>query len=541
VSDTVTDSRPSTVADHRIVFGVPSGIPASGTIVITFEGDAFSIDPSFDFGDADIAVSPTSPIGNFTDRSLAAAPDAAHDGFSAGAPTGPMTVTLSSGGGIPANSYVRILLGQNATFGGQGIDQITNPSSTGSYRILLNTYDAGGAPLDEGAAMTAVLPAVGVDVNQDRVNPAVISNGMPSGTIPSNVNGVLLSVNTDVYSTCRYATSSGVAYDAMPNGFAHTSIGTFHTANFMGPFAKGTTYDIYVRCMDFVGNVNPNDYVIEFKAGDPTGTGLGGGTGGGPVALPGTGGGSGGGGDTFPAPPPQPSLILKGLGVPGTPLSILQDGKQIMTARVGDGGIFSVSIPALPQGTYSFTIVEEDAAGDAIASYTTTLTVVLGTTNSVTNILLPPGLSLATSTVSPGSDVIIAGSAPPLSLVTLAVISQTNAQNPVTTTTLANGAGAWSVDLATKGFAVDTYLVKARAELAGFGSSNYSNPAYLGVGKNPSSKGLIGDVNGDGKVNLVDFSILLFHWNTDFAGTDFNGDGTVNLTDFSILLFHWTG
>ena len=49
------------------------------------------------------------------------------------------------------------------------------------------------------------------------------------------------------------------------------------------------------------------------------------------------------------------------------------------------------------------------------------------------------------------------------------------------------------------------------------------------------------DFNSDGKVNLVDFSILLFNWNTADTGTDLNSDGRVNLTDFSILLFNWTG
>jgi hypothetical protein len=49
------------------------------------------------------------------------------------------------------------------------------------------------------------------------------------------------------------------------------------------------------------------------------------------------------------------------------------------------------------------------------------------------------------------------------------------------------------------------------------------------------------DINGDGKVNLVDFSIMLSVWGTNAPNADFNTDGTVNLADFSILLFDWTG
>jgi hypothetical protein len=53
--------------------------------------------------------------------------------------------------------------------------------------------------------------------------------------------------------------------------------------------------------------------------------------------------------------------------------------------------------------------------------------------------------------------------------------------------------------------------------------------------------GLRADLNKDGKVNLVDFSILLVYWKTSDANADINSDGAVNLGDFSIMLFYWTG
>ncbi len=48
------------------------------------------------------------------------------------------------------------------------------------------------------------------------------------------------------------------------------------------------------------------------------------------------------------------------------------------------------------------------------------------------------------------------------------------------------------------------------------------------------------DLNQDGKVNLYDFSIMLFWWSSDYQGADLNCDGKVNLSDFSILLSDWT-
>lgn len=43
------------------------------------------------------------------------------------------------------------------------------------------------------------------------------------------------------------------------------------------------------------------------------------------------------------------------------------------------------------------------------------------------------------------------------------------------------------------------------------------------------------DINGNGKVDLSDASILIFHWGTNDAKSDVNGDGIVNLKDLSIL------
>ena len=52
------------------------------------------------------------------------------------------------------------------------------------------------------------------------------------------------------------------------------------------------------------------------------------------------------------------------------------------------------------------------------------------------------------------------------------------------------------------------------------------------------------DLNKDGKVSLIDFSILLYWWDKlPFVDPciDINQDDNVNLPDFSIMLYHWTG
>lgn len=57
----------------------------------------------------------------------------------------------------------------------------------------------------------------------------------------------------------------------------------------------------------------------------------------------------------------------------------------------------------------------------------------------------------------------------------------------------------------------------------------------------PTPTPLVGDINGDGAVNILDLSALLSAWGTSNAAADLNHSGTVDLFDLSILLSHWTG
>jgi hypothetical protein len=98
-----------------------------------------------------------------------------------------------------------------------------------------------------------------------------------------------------------------------------------------------------------------------------------------------------------------------------------------------------------------------------------------------------------------------------------------------------SSSGDWSLDISTGSFAKGEYLVQAFVVRSDLSKSGLSKLVTLSVG-GATSSGSCGtsDMNGDGKVNLVDFSIFLLHWNTDDAKA-------VNLGDFSIMLFNWTG
>lgn len=50
---------------------------------------------------------------------------------------------------------------------------------------------------------------------------------------------------------------------------------------------------------------------------------------------------------------------------------------------------------------------------------------------------------------------------------------------------------------------------------------------------------IVGDMNGDLKVNVQDLSYMLTRWKTNDSKADLNKDGTVNTLDLSILLNNW--
>src|SRR5205823_2735818 len=131
-----------------------------------------------------------------------------------------------------------------STFAGwTGCDTVTGATCT----VTMTT--------DRSATATFALPG-------DTTPPARAS-GQPAGTLPAGTTQTTLSLVTGEAASCRYATSPGVTYGAMPGAFTTTG-GTSH-ATTVGGLANGGSYAFSVRCQDAAGNANPDDFTIAFS------------------------------------------------------------------------------------------------------------------------------------------------------------------------------------------------------------------------------------------------------------------------------------
>lgn len=296
-----------------------------------------------------------------------------------------------------------------------------------------------------------------------------------------------------------------------------------------GPYCgDGVLQTVYGEECDDSNNTD-GDFCAADCTIEPAGSGGGGSSGGGS----GTSGGSNTDlGDT--------KINVDGLGYPRRTVQILLDGDSVGSASANSDGEFDFSIEVDP-GPATMGFYSTDAFGTRSITFTTTFDVTQGAVTNVSNLLLPPTIKVNSAEINPGDIVTVSGQAPPNRTVQVFL-----GQNEAAETT-SNTQGDWSVAYDTTGLAAAEYTLKARYR-TGSGilitDSSFSTALTLFVGVDGQAT-RPSDLNRDGSVNLIDFSILIFWWGTSGGNSnppaDINRNGNVGLEDFSIQLFNWTG
>lgn len=277
------------------------------------------------------------------------------------------------------------------------------------------------------------------------------------------------------------------------------------------------------------GNNDDGDFCAADCTVEPAGSGGGGSSGGGR-------GSSGGSnedlGDT--------QIAVTGRSFPSQTVHILLDGSEIGTVRADSSGRFEFAAESSP-GTVSMGFWANDSSGTRSITLSTTFDVTQGAITNVNGILVPPTIRIDDVTVNPGDQITISGQAIPDSEVE---VHFDDSDKVITAVVGSNG--NWSVAYDTGALSAAEHTVRARYIL-GSGLTTQSSfsttlQLFVGVDGSPTTSS---DLNRDGTVNLIDFSILIFWWGTAGGNSDpradINSNGNVGLEDFSILLFNWTG
>jgi hypothetical protein len=224
-------------------------------------------------------------------------------------------------------------------------------------------------------------------------------------------------------------------------------------------------------------------------------------------------------------------------------VTALVDGKIAVTATADSNGNYNILIDKIARGAYTFGVYATDVANTKSSTFSTSFTVTGARTSALTNINIAPSILVSPNPVNPPSALTISGYTIPNATVTVENEKDKSAASRKSFTTTSNSSGFWTVPVDTADFSNGTYKVRAKA-VRDTTIVNFSQYTLYGVG-GPAKTGSNSDLNRDGKVNLTDFSILLFWWNSNGGDSnppaDISQDGKVNLTDFSILLFNWTG
>ncbi|OGG65187.1 hypothetical protein A2929_02045 [Candidatus Kaiserbacteria bacterium RIFCSPLOWO2_01_FULL_45_25] len=597
--DTISDSAPEFASNHTLAFRLGTTISPGAYIEVTPPTGFEVLGTSTFVAERNVELYVNGALRDSSDT-LSASTDLVE--IFPGTP-GMIRYTLNTSSGIAEGANLELRIGNNTskaleysvevstttgtTTTEADIKPIINDTSIGTKEVLVEIYD--GGLVAEAGFLIALIDQVSVGPADTREDiPPYRFNGAPSSTVTGVTLNVELFLETDELAVCKYDLVAGTDYNSMPNTFTGTGL-IYHTM--VVAVTPETQHTYYVRCVDDEGNFNTDDYIITFYVsavptgesntdgnvdGDGTGSGNeGGGDGSGGGGETGSsdgvapteggtsgGGGSGGGGgggsggdsgstagggfETSDAPyrSGDARVVISGYAFPGSTVTALVDGKSVTTDRADNSGNYSVTIDAIARGVYTFGVYATDSAGTKSSTFSTSFTVTGARTSTLSNINLSPTVKATPDPVNPGQSLTLSGYALPNSTVTIENEKDKVAASRQSFTATAAGNGSWSINVPTSGFTNGTYKARAKSAQTDGATTNFSNYTLYGVGQQ-ATRPINADLNRDSKVNLTDFSILLFWWNTN-GGTsnpsaDINSDGKVNLTDFSILLFNWTG
>lgn len=258
-----------------------------------------------------------------------------------------------------------------------------------------------------------------------------------------------------------------------------------------------------------------------------------------------TGGGSNsGGGGSSSVTSPITGATFRGKAYPLSKVVLLKDAQVAAQTIAGNDANFSFNLTGLTPGSYVFSLYAEDKNGLRSPPITFPIVVSSGVTTNVGNIFISPTLTADKVEVKRGTILTLFGQTAPDSRVTLTI----NSENQIIKHIETGVDGVYLYGLDTSRLEFGNHDASSRTTLQpGLISGDSPRVAFV-VGDrtvllSDIKNKVRGDINNDGKVNIIDFSILAYWYRrpNSPANVDMNNDGEIDLVDFSILVFGWTG
>ncbi len=255
-----------------------------------------------------------------------------------------------------------------------------------------------------------------------------------------------------------------------------------------------------------------------------------------------------------PSPPPSPSaalsrggggiptrtqVVLRGKAYPKSSVTVSIDGEirgtLLADSATSFGGTFNID-----PGFHGFGVYSTDSKGRRSLTYTFSLVVPAQVVSTISGIYIAPTIAVEKSEVRRGDTINIFGQTIPSGTVSLFI----NSEEEIEETIRAGSDGTYFLPFDSGRLAYGDHTVRGQTETDNIVSAG-SQLVSFKVGTKNISRQLSGDMNLNGRVNVVDFSILLYWWNNTSSkaldSADTNKDGRVDLKDLSIMLYYWTG
>lgn len=245
--------------------------------------------------------------------------------------------------------------------------------------------------------------------------------------------------------------------------------------------------------------------------------------------------GGGGGGEIYI--PPTTKVIFTGRAYPQAFLTLSKNGQVVATFFAKGTGLFERELSGIAGGNYNFSIFAEDKKGRKSVTISFNVGVLTERTTTISGIYISPTIELTPTQVERGAEVNISGQVFPESEVNIFISSQELVKK-----TKATQEGDWTYQLDTGPLEEAQHQARAKALYEDGEQSPLSQTVNFLVLKKGALVCKGADLNFDKKVNIIDFSILLYFWeqkNPKNICADINFDGIVNITDFSIMMYWW--